>query len=157
MQDKIKVIKAKKKALEIQLKSISKNYIEDPEPVAQLELAIRIYQDVLDILSMPSEKVGNWMEALDAPSLKENDITNLKRFKKVRNGFISFQFEIRGEAYEATATYEKHVLNLCTLSKVGEEGVISLSSDKDSIRNILHTELILNRIIGTQYTFPTKT
>lgn len=157
MQDKIKLIKAKKKALEIQLKSISKDYIEDPEPVAQLELAIRIYQDVLDILSMPSEKGGNWMEALDAPSLKENDITNLKRFKKVRNGFISFQFEIRGEAYEATATYEKQVLNLCTLSKVGEEGVISLSSDKDSIRNILHTELILNRIIGTQYTFPTET
>ncbi|PFT48718.1 hypothetical protein [Priestia megaterium] len=157
MQDKIKLIKAKKKALEIQLKSISKDYIEDPEPVAQLELAIRIYQDVLDILSMPSEKGGNWMEALDAPSLKENDITNLKRFKKVRNGFISFQFEIRGEAYEATATYEKQVLNLCTLSKVGEAGVISLSSDKDSIRNILHTELILNRIIGTQYTFPTET
>ncbi|MBZ6485166.1 hypothetical protein P5616_027810 (plasmid) [Priestia aryabhattai] len=157
MQDKIKLIKAKKKALEIQLKSISKNYVEDPEPVAQLELAIRIYQDVLDILSMPSEKVENWMEALDAPSLKENDIANLKRFKKVRNGFISFQFEIRGEAYEATATYEKYVLNLCTLSKVGEEGVISLSSDKGSIRNILHTELILNRIIGTQYTFPTET
>lgn len=56
MQDKIKLIKAKKKALEIQLKSVSKNYIEDPEPVAQLELAIRIYQDVLNILSMPSEK-----------------------------------------------------------------------------------------------------
>jgi len=46
---------------------------------------------------------------------------------------------------------------LCTLSKVGEEGVISLSSDIGSIRNILHTELILNRIIGTQYTFPTET
>ncbi|MEK1830630.1 hypothetical protein AAAC51_20755 [Priestia megaterium] len=62
MQDKIKLIKAKKKDLEIQLKSISKNYIEDPEPVAQLELAIRIYQDVLDILSMPSGKgeIG-WM------------------------------------------------------------------------------------------------
>ncbi len=30
MQDKIKLIKAKKKALEIQLKSISKNYVEDP-------------------------------------------------------------------------------------------------------------------------------
>ena len=157
MQDKIKLIRAKKKAQEIQLKSISKNYVEDPEPVAQLELAIRIYQDVLDILNTPSEKGGNWMEVLDAPSLKENDIATLKRFKKVWNGFVSFQFENRGEVYEATATYEEHVLNLCTLSKVGEEGVISLSSDIGSIRNILHTELILNRIIGTQYTFPTET
>jgi len=83
MEDKIKLIRAKKKALEIQLKSISKNYVEDPEPVAQLELAIRIYQDVLDILNTPSEKGGNWMEVLDAPSLKENDIATLKRFKKV--------------------------------------------------------------------------
>jgi len=46
---------------------------------------------------------------------------------------------------------------LCTPSKVGEEGIISLSLDKGAIRNILHTELILNRIISTQYTFPNKT
>ncbi|MBE2978991.1 hypothetical protein [Priestia megaterium] len=56
MQDKTKLIEAKRLALEIQSKSIRNNYVENPEPVAQLELAVRIYQDVLDILNIPSEE-----------------------------------------------------------------------------------------------------
>ncbi|KRD82419.1 hypothetical protein ASE51_22760 [Bacillus sp. Root147] len=56
MQDKTKLIEAKRLALEIQSKSIRNNYVENPEPVAQLELAVRIYHDVLDILNIPSEE-----------------------------------------------------------------------------------------------------
>jgi len=56
MQDKTKLIEVKRLALEIQSKSIRNNYVENPEPVAQLELAVRIYQDVLDILNIPSEE-----------------------------------------------------------------------------------------------------
>lgn len=149
MQEKIKLIETKKNALEIQLKAISNDYVADPETVAQLELAIRIYQDVLDLLSTPSEE-KTWIDSLDGPSLKERDIANLKGFKKEKNGAITFQLTIRGELYEVTATYEENVLNLNTLSKIGEEGIISLSSNKEAIRNFLHIELILNRIIGTQ-------
>ncbi|MDF2052690.1 hypothetical protein P2R43_00495 [Priestia megaterium] len=43
-----------------------------------------------------------------------------------------------------------------TVSKVGEEDMISLSSNKDGIRNLLHIELLLNSIIGTQRTFSSK-
>ncbi|MGF9772338.1 hypothetical protein ABEX30_07785 [Priestia aryabhattai] len=56
MQDKTKLIEVKRLALEIQSKSIRNNYVENPESVAQLELAVRIYQDVLDILNIPSEE-----------------------------------------------------------------------------------------------------
>jgi len=150
MQEKINLIESKMKALKVQLKAISNDYVDDPETVAQLELAIRIYEDVLSILRYPSEEEKCWMDTLDGPDLKENDIANLKGFKKEKNEVITFQFTIHGEVYAATATYEENVLNLNTLSKVNEEGIISLSSDKEAIRNLLHIELLLNRIIGTQ-------
>ena len=156
MQDKIQVIEAKKEALERQLEAISNDYFDDPEIVAQIELAIRIYEDVLSILSEPSEEEKSWIDTLDGPSLKESDIANLKGFKKEKNGVITFQFTIHGEVHEATATYVENVLNLNTVSKVGEEDMISLSSNKDDIRNLLHIELLLNSIIGTQHTFSSK-
>lgn len=156
MQDKIKLIEAKMKTLEVQLKAVSNDYVADPETVAQLELAIRIYEDVLSILRGPSEEKKCWIDALDGPHLKESDIANLKGFKKEKNGVITFQFTIRQELYEATARYEEKVLNVNTLSKVGEEGMISLSSNKDGIRNLLYIDLLLNRIIGTQRTFSNK-
>ncbi|MFE7083844.1 hypothetical protein [Priestia megaterium] len=77
----------------------------------------------------------------------------MKGFKKEKNGVITFQFTIHGEVHEATATYVQNVLNLNTVSKVGEEDMISLSSNKDGIRNLLHIEQLLNSIIGTQRTF----
>ena len=157
MQDKIQVIEAKKEALERQIKAIINDYADDPETVAQLELAIRIYEDVLSILSEPSEEEKSWIDtSLDGPSLKESDIANLKGFKKEKNGTITFQFTIHGEVHEATATYKENVLNLNTVSKFGEEDMISLSSNKDSIRKLLHIELLLNSIIGTQRTLSSE-